>query len=176
VRSDRVDPGTFYGFAAGAFYRSTDGGASFTVTVAAATSGLPAVGPARFKAVPGLHGEIWLAGGADSTVTRGGVYGLWRSTDGGGTFTRISAVQEGDTVGFGKAAPGRSYPAVYTSARIRGVRGLYRSDDAGRHWTRINDDRHQYGWTGTCITGDPRVYGRVYVGTNGRGVIYGELC
>ncbi|MEY9840995.1 WD40/YVTN/BNR-like repeat-containing protein [Streptacidiphilus sp. EB103A] len=175
VRSDRVDPKTFYGFAAGAFYRSTDGGASFTVTAAASSSGLPAVGPARFKAVPGLRGEIWLAGGADSTVTGGGVYGLWRSTDGGSTFTRISAVEEGDTIGFGKAAPGRSYPAVYTSASIHGVRGLYRSDDAGRHWARISDDRHQYGWTGSCIAGDPRLYGRVYVGTNGRGIVYGDV-
>jgi hypothetical protein len=65
---------------------------------------------------------------------------------------------------------------VYTSARIRGVRGLFRSDDAGRHWVRINDDRHQYGWTGSTLTGDPRVHGRVYVGTNGRGIIVGDLA
>ncbi|NUS14041.1 MAG: hypothetical protein HOY69_21985 [Streptomyces sp.] len=57
----------------------------------------------------------------------------------------------------------------------RGVRGVYRSDDAGRHWTRINDDRHQYGWTGAAITGDPRIHGRVYLGTDGRGVLYGDL-
>ena len=30
---------------------------------------------------------------------------------------------------------------------------------------RINDDQHQYGNIGAAITGDPRVYGRVYVGT-----------
>jgi hypothetical protein len=39
---------------------------------------------------------------------------------------------------------------------------------------RINDDQHQYGSTNAAITGDPRVFGRVYVSTNGRGIIYGE--
>ena len=84
-------------------------------------------------------------------------------------------MDEGDVVGFGKAAPGRSYPAVYTSAKINGVRGVFRSDDAGKHWVRVNDDLHQYAWTGNTITGDPRVYGRVFLGTNGRGIIYGDL-
>ncbi|WP_309050203.1 cellulose-binding domain-containing protein, partial [Streptomyces sp.] len=75
---------------------------------------------------------------------------------------------------FGKAAPGASYPALYTSAKIGGVRGVFRSDDAGAHWVRINDDAHQWGWTGATITGDPRVHGRVYVATNGRGIIQGD--
>jgi xyloglucan-specific exo-beta-1,4-glucanase len=78
-------------------------------------------------------------------------------------------------VGFGRAAPRRSYPAVYASAKVRGVRGIFRSDDEGRRWERVNDDDHQYAWTGSTITGDPRVYGRVYVATNGRGIIVGDM-
>ena len=39
---------------------------------------------------------------------------------------------------------------------------------------RINHDRHQWGWIGQAVIGDPRVHGRVYVATNGRGVQYGE--
>jgi len=53
------------------------------------------------------------------------------------------------------------------------VAGFYRSEDAGVTWVRINDDRHQFGFCGVII-GDPRVYGRVYVGTGGRGILVGE--
>ncbi|WP_374522087.1 xyloglucanase [Streptomyces malaysiensis] len=167
VESDRKNPKKFYGFKAGTFYVSTDGGATFT---ARASAGLPADGPARFKALPGAEGDIWLAGGST-----GGAYGLWHSTDSGATFTKLSGVQQADTIGFGKAAPGASYPALYTSAEIGGVRGIFRSTDAGASWTRINDNAHQWGWTGASITGDPRVYGRVYVATNGRGILRGDL-
>ncbi|GAA3418487.1 fibronectin type III domain-containing protein [Streptosporangium vulgare] len=52
--------------------------------------------------------------------------------------------------------------------------GVFRSDDTGASWVRINDDKHQYGNAGEALTGDPRVYGRVYLGTNGRGVVYAD--
>ncbi|GAA2387998.1 xyloglucanase [Catellatospora methionotrophica] len=165
VEADRVDPARMYAFAAGTFHVSADGGATFT----AGATGLPAEGDVRFQAVPGFAGHIWLAGGKT-----GGVYGMWRSTDGGSTFTQVAGVDEADNVGFGKAAPHRPYPAIFTSAKVRGVRGIFRSDDAGRHWIRLNDDRHQWAWTGAVVIGDPRVHGRVYVGTNGRGIIVGE--
>ncbi|MGW7645679.1 cellulose binding domain-containing protein [Streptomyces bobili] len=166
VESDRVDAKTFYGFKSGKFYVSSDGGATFTASPA---TGLPSGDSVRFKALPGAKGDIWLAGGASD-----GAYGLWHSTDGGASFTKLSNVEQADTIGFGKAAPGASYQTLYTSAQIAGVRGIFRSTDKGATWTRINDDAHQWGWTGDAITGDPRVYGRVYVSTNGRGVIYGD--
>ncbi|MPY47338.1 cellulose binding domain-containing protein [Streptomyces acidicola] len=166
VESDRVDPKTFYGFKSGKFYVSTDGGATFAASNA---TGLPSGDSVRFKALPGTKGDIWLAGGAAD-----GAYGLWHSTDGGATFAKLSGVEQADTIGFGKAAPGASYQTLYTSAKIGGVRGIFRSTDKGATWTRINDDAHQWGWTGAAITGDPRIYGRVYVSTNGRGVVYGD--
>ncbi|MFF9037519.1 cellulose binding domain-containing protein [Streptomyces sp. NPDC014892] len=166
VESDRVDPKTFYGFKSGKFYVSTDGGATFTASNA---TGLPSGDSVRFKALPGVKGDVWLAGGATD-----GAYGLWHSTDAGATWTKLSGVEQADTIGFGKAATGASYQTLYTSAKIGGVRGIFRSTDKGATWTRINDDAHRWGWTGAAITGDPRVYGRVYIATNGRGVIYGD--
>jgi hypothetical protein len=64
--------------------------------------------------------------------------------------------------------------AIYITGEIDNVLGFFRSDDAGKTWVRINDDQHGYGAVDTAITGDPRVYGRVYIATNGRGIVYGE--
>jgi len=159
VAADRVDPKKFYGAASGNLYVSANGGQTFT----AGATGLPS--SARIKAVPGREGDVWLAGGDG---------GLWHSTDSGATFTKLSSVEKADTIGFGKAASGQSYVALYTSGQVDDVRGIYRSTDAGASWTRLNDDQHQYGSTNAVIAGDPRVFGRVYVGTNGRGIVYGE--
>ena len=167
LRSDRVNPLKFYAFASGTFYISTDGGQTFAATAAA---DLPPAGtPAQFKATPGREGDIWLSGGSTTTV-----YGIWHSRDGGNSFMKLPHVQAATTVGFGKPAPFHKYPAIYSSAQVHGVWGIYRSDDAGFTWTRINDDRHQYAQTNSAITGDPRIFGRVYFGTNGRGIIYGD--
>ncbi|MEU6037613.1 xyloglucanase [Actinomadura sp. NPDC047616] len=159
VESDRVNPQKFYAFSGGRFYVSTNGGQSFTATAA---SGLPS--SAKFKAVPGREGDIWLAGDG----------GLFHSTDSGASFTKVSAVTKAVNVGFGKAAPGRSYQALYLVGTVGGVTGVFRSDDTGATWVRVNDDQHQYGNMGEALTGDPRVYGRVYLGTNGRGIVYGD--
>ena len=39
---------------------------------------------------------------------------------------------------------------------------------------RINDDAHQWGLRFRAISGDPRRYGRVYIATDGRGLLYGD--
>jgi xyloglucan-specific exo-beta-1,4-glucanase len=114
--------------------------------------------------VPELDGDLWLANKA----------GLFYSNDSAATFKKVEAVQEGYAIGFGKAAPGRNYPAIFLAGKVNGVQALYRSDDKAATWVRINDDQHQYGWLNPVI-GDPRIYGRVYVGTNGRGILYGDI-
>ncbi|MBX6355527.1 MAG: cellulose binding domain-containing protein [Micromonosporaceae bacterium] len=159
VESDRVNPQKFYGLSGGTFYVSTNGGQSFT----AAATGLPST--AKFKAMPGREGDIWLAGDTG---------GLYHSTNSGASFTKVSTVAEAKNIGFGKAAPGQSYMALYLVGTVDGVTGVFRSDDAAGSWVRINDDRHQWGNMGEAITGDPRIFGRVYLGTNGRGIQYGD--
>ena len=112
---------------------------------------------------PGRSGDLWIAA----------YDGLHHSTDDGKSFVRMPAVDQLHAFGFGKSAPGKSYPALYLIGAVHGVHAIFRSDDEGEHWTRINDDLHQWGLL-LQISGDPRIYGRVYVGTHGRGVLYGD--
>ncbi len=159
--ADRVNPHRFYIYDldAGVLYASANGGAKF----AAKAKGLPTNGGA-LRCVAGYEGHLWLPGGGS---------GLLRSTDGGATFSRVASVDEAYQIGFGRPADGQSYPAAYVWGMVGGVIGIFRSDDEAVSWTRINDDEHQFGWI-NAIAGDPRRYGRVYLATGGRGIVYGE--
>ncbi|HYN97111.1 MAG TPA: carbohydrate-binding protein [Pilimelia sp.] len=164
VAADRVQPATFYAYAGGVFYTSTDGGRTYSARPGLET-GLPA-GTVRPVVNFGAAGEVWLPLGGN---------GLWHSTDFGATWRRAGPAGLVVThFSVGRAAPGASTPALFLwGAPPLGVTGLYRSDDGGATWLRINDDQHQYGGP-TVIQADPRVYGRVYFGMNGRGIVYGE--
>ena len=174
VVADPVNPKVFYAFdqSAGTLYASADGGATFTAETArpghrdAASEGTNSL--SLLHTVQGSTGDLWLTGGDGS---------LYHSTDGGKTFAKDASVGTVATVGFGKAAPGaRGYPAIYLTGIVGGVQGIFRSADGGANWTRINTDAQQWGWIGQSITGDPDVYGLVYVGTNGRGIEYANTA
>ena len=165
VISDRVDPKSFYTFSptAGTIYRSADGGRQFTLVA----RNLPKV-KGDFHAAPGHAGDLWLAT----------ELGLFHSTDGGISFAPVDGVKKAYNVGFGKPAPGSEFPAIYINGRLRQGKvespyGFYRSDDEGKTWVRINDDAHQFGRINS-ITGDPRIFGRVYLASDNRGILFGQ--
>jgi photosystem II stability/assembly factor-like uncharacterized protein len=166
VAADRANSNKFYVYnvMTGRAYTSTDGAAHFAVAPGALPT-LPdySLGSGSAHAVPGIEGDVWLTTGKE----------LYHSTDSGKTYRTIATVSESVALGFGKAAPGQKYPALYLVGKINDTPGFYRSDDAAATWSRINDNRHQYGFVGV-ITGDPRLYGRAYVGTGGRGIVYGD--
>lgn len=158
--ADRVNPSKFYIYhvTEGRFYVSADGGRTYRVTTTLPNSG------GILRAVPGFEGHLWLPAQGN---------GLYRSTDSGASFTKVTSVQEAYQVGFGQPAPAQAHPAIYMWGKVNTVSGIFRSNDAGVTWARINDDQHQFGWI-NIIIGDPNSYGRVYLGTGGRGIIYGD--
>jgi hypothetical protein len=102
--------------------------------------------------------------------------GLTRTTNSGQSFTKISGVTYCAAVGFGKEAPGKTYPTIFIYGTVNGISGVHRSTDEGATWIRVNDDAHEYGGPGNgqFVQGDMNVFGRVYMGTVGRGLVYGE--
>lgn len=161
---DPVDPARCYAFdtTSGTLFASTDSGRTFTARATGLNSGDTEF---QLAVTPGRSGHLWLSLKWN---------GLYRSTDGGASFSKVASCWASYTLGFGKAAEGAPYPAVYMVGSTETVTAVYRSDDEAKTWTRINDDRHRWGWIGAAIAGDPRVHGRVYIATNGRGVQYGE--
>jgi len=174
VVADRVDSKRFYAvdFANGTIRASDDGGATFATLD---TTGLsvdphtdwPTWREAQWPlmATPGIAGDLWFRTGAGR---------LLHSADGGRSFREVVIHMNIEALGFGKAPPASTYPALFSFGWQGQIRGVWRSDDAGRDWKRINDDAHQYGRRFRSICGDPRIFGRVYLGTDGRGLFYGD--
>ncbi|TCD63986.1 hypothetical protein EIP91_004688 [Steccherinum ochraceum] len=162
IASDKKNNSIFYGASGSKFYLSTDGGKSFTSTATLGSS----ISPSKVIVNPGITGDVWVS--TDK--------GIFHSTDLGSTFAAVSGVSQAWAIALGAPAKTGGYPALFAAANIGGV-GYFRSDDAGVNWVQINDAAHGFGSASSnCIAADPRVYGRVYIGTNGRGIFYGDAA
>jgi photosystem II stability/assembly factor-like uncharacterized protein len=167
--ADRARPDTFYIYDRrdGKFLRSTDGGANFKHI-----ADLPQQGSEHFTqhtlaAAPGIEGELWLA--ADDK-------GLFRSTDGGERWTKLTGITRAYRIAVGPSLFGNRTATTYVFGEIAGSTtpgmALYRSTDAGATWARANDDRVAMA-NPNVIAIDRQHPGRVYVGTGGRGIFVG---
>lgn len=170
VIADRVNPARFYALniRQGLLYESNDSARTFVARElpfkadGRGSRGDNRGGQDRVYSTPGREADLWIAA----------FDGLYHAAD-GNSFAKQGHVEEMHGFGFGAPAPGSDYPALYMVGNVDGVRGFFRSDDCAKSWVRINDDQHQYGLV-LHITGDPKKYGRVYVGTHGRGAVYGD--
>lgn len=160
--ADRVLANTFYLYTPqDGLFRSTDGGANF------AKVGNPLANrwSLTLKSTPGRAGHLWFADG-------GGV-GLYRSTDGGVTWTGLPGLQQAFTVALGKARAPNGYPTVFVAGIKDGVTGIFRSTDEGQTWDKVGD--FPLGITDwiDALDADKDVFGRVYVAFAGAGFSYG---
>ncbi|MDP4181127.1 MAG: hypothetical protein Q8942_08560, partial [Bacillota bacterium] len=180
VMSDRVNADIFYGFGentnGAGFYVSRDKGVTFYQIKS--PEGFPEVNLAGIDSEQ--HYEIRLESGKEGVIWIAmQKYGLWRINYDRrqNVFSGCRVSQADDfikRIGLGKPLDGSDIKTLYTSVTIKGEYGFYRSHDEGVTWTRINDDRHQYGDI-RSISGDPRVFGRIYVATGTRGLVYGDI-
>ena len=106
-----------------------------------------------------LFAGTWQTRRTPWNLTSGGPGGgLWRSTDGGDTWTRLEGEGLPDGI-WGKVGvrvapsdPKRVYALIEAEEG-----GLFRSDDGGSSWTRVNDSRGltQRAWYYATLTVDP---------------------
>ena len=164
LAADKVNGDKFYLYHYGKLYVSTDGGVTF-----AAHDGLPfsyATDKLTVETTPGKDGDLWVG------MTKEALY---HSIDSGTTFTKIANVQSADFIAVGKASTANpSTPPVYVYGKVNGSPdlSLYRSDDNGATWMDLGAP--QIGDAPFAMAADQQVYGRVYLGTKGNGIFYGE--
>ncbi len=125
---------------------------------------------ASHQATPGNANDWWFATGFG-----GGQQGLFRSTNGGLTYSVNPGWQDTWAFGFGKAAPGASYPTMFAYGRRSDQWGLYRSTNTGATWDRCAGYPLGLFDKVTSITGDMDTFGRVHIGYAGNTAVEGYL-
>jgi xyloglucan-specific exo-beta-1,4-glucanase len=161
LAADKVNANVFYYYSSGKLYRSSNGGASFSVV----NSSLANENWSMVKTVPGVSGEVW---------TSLNWNGLHRSTNGGMTFTKIPQVERAYLFAFGKPQTGSTIPALYLYGKITGLgEGVFRSLDNAKTWTNIGNPQQPIGNEPNVMEASRQQFGVVFLGTNGMGIYYG---
>ncbi len=164
ICSDCIDPDTLYVYASGTLYISRDRGGSF--------ESLKQMTPASGRIIPdpSSAGTVYIASNA------GGLYRISNYGAGEDDFYRYPSLIAASNLALGKAESDGAPLAMYVIGTLKGsdILGVYRSTDGGENWLRINDDKHEFGAIGGSLAADMRVFGQVYFGTNGRGIIMGR--
>jgi photosystem II stability/assembly factor-like uncharacterized protein len=146
-------------------YRTTDGGKNWTKVLFVSDSAGPvdlAMDPTNPRI---LYAAFWHHQRTPWLVRSGGRHGgIWKTTDGGDTWTRLT---EGLPSLMGKigidvsaANPDRVYAIIEADSG-----GLFRSDDAGKSWRLMSSDRliRARAWYYMHLTADPKNADVVYV-------------
>ena len=147
-------------------YRSTDGGRTWTKLLAGLNG---TSGPSELAMDPSnpriLYAAMWDEQRVPWQVRSGGPgSGIWKSTDGGDTWSRLTeglpAVMGKIGVAVSASNPERVYAIIEADKG-----GLYRSDDAGKSWQLLSQDRRilTRSWYYTNVTADPQNADVLYV-------------
>ncbi|MEO1378013.1 MAG: hypothetical protein AAFW70_27800, partial [Cyanobacteria bacterium J06635_10] len=156
--ADKVDGDTFYYYASGQVYRSTNGGESFQVV----SGSLPHADWHSLKTTSGVKGGLWL--NLDKQ-------GLFHSTDGGENFSRLAGVNRAHLIALGKPQTGEKGNTLYLYGEIANIgQGIFRSLNNGKTWEKIGDKNKPIGNDPNVMEASSTEFGLVFIGTNGRGI------
>ena len=163
IAADKVNGNIFYVYHNGKLYISEDAGKSFRANN---TTPLPVVANVAIMNVettPDREGDIWISFDGQ---------GLYHSTNKGKTFTKINPdnIQNARWIAVGKDNPKDKKIVLYTFGKIYNIPyTLFRSDDEGKSWKPIANPT-----LSVPLNLAADLYGRVYYGSPGNGIYYGE--
>ena len=188
VYSDRCSGELFYGFDEnGGLYVSKDGGYSYYERKVVATrrdgegiefpvihfGKIDTANKTEVRGVAGEKGLFYMALAQE---------GLWKLKyeEEQDIFRAIKLMEDSDTclrAGLGLGRAGGTYigepKGIYLCGNIDGEYGFYRTFDEGETYERLNTDKQMYGEINS-MDGDKKVFGRFFIATGSRGVLYGE--
>ena len=186
IAVDPKDPNTVFAAASGnlfvpggerGLYRSEDGGqkwkrvlAGDNRTTGAVDVSIDPVNPDNILVAMWDHYRT-----PEKRVYAGPGSAVYRSTDGGDTWTRAAEITLADPnengrigVAFSPADPNRAYAII--ANKLDGTYGaMFRSDDGGATWTKLPDDaalkgtQSSYGWWFGRVFPDPNEKDRVFI-------------
>ncbi|CAG7557375.1 unnamed protein product [Fusarium equiseti] len=159
VASDKRENEVFYGASGSTFYVSNNTASTFSKA-----GSLDSAKSIRdIAAHPTKAGEVYVSTDA----------GIFRSTNFAETFTKVgSSLTNTQQIALGKGS-GSKWNLYAFGAGSAGRR-LYGSSDLGKTWKDIQGSKGFGSIESTKLAGSGNEAGLVYVGTNGRGVFWGQ--
>ena len=155
--SDRVKTNNFYVYGDGVFYRSTDGGKTFT---SCSGNGVPSSWKTvQMEASPYKAGHILLTRRSE---------GVYLSEDYGSSFRKIGDFTRplGATYGKGRADGGY---VIYVFEGSDSKPGIYASEDNATTWTKVGSKGNNFCGM-SDMDADKYEFGVIYISTSNRGV------
>ncbi len=179
LEADKVNGNKFYYYAARQnasmaqeFWRSTNGGATWTLRC---SDCLPYITDPVVESNPYEEEDLWLHFQNREETADPRDLKLYHSPDGGLNWETLENIDTIYAFAFGAPLLPSPNPTMYVYGVAGEIEALFYSVDMGDLWTRLELDESIPTGLINTLAGDMDLPGRVYIGTAGRGVFYGDV-